>query len=334
MNEDDAALRNRVTRLAQIWRPGLAVTSFAPLVGGHSSRTYLAEIAGDAAQRLVVKVAPAGIAPTRNRDVLRQARALKAIGGNAGIPVPEVLFEDEGAPVEVPPLFAMSYVAGECVEPALDILADVALPGPSDVRDRALDAARMLGSLHTLEPASIGLADVSETTLEDEIARWATLLGTIEDTDLIAGVDDVHAALRKTMPAPTAPRLLHGDYRLGNTLCTKGAVLAVIDWEIWSIGDPRTDLAWFLLSAQPDRHPSALRKDVGFPSVPELLDAYGAKITDAELDWFQALQLFKMAAASALIAKNLTRRGSDPETLARTRTTIPQMISGARALID
>ena len=83
--------------------------------------TYVATIAGGG--RAVVKVAPAGIPPVLNRDVLRQARLLRALAGTP-VPVPEVLWEDAGDPPEVPPLFVMSFVAGASLEPLFDFAGD------------------------------------------------------------------------------------------------------------------------------------------------------------------------------------------------------------------
>jgi aminoglycoside phosphotransferase (APT) family kinase protein len=191
----------------------------------------------------------------------------------------------------------------------------------------------MLASLHAADPAAAGLGDEPETSLSEEIGRWDQLLETITDRALIAGAEEVGARLRKTVPEASPSRLLHGDFRLGNTLCSGDRVRAVIDWEIWSRGDPRTDLAWFLLSTQPGRHPSALRSNVGFPPADELIAAYGGGISPQELDWFQALQLYKMAAATSLIAKNLARRGGDEAALARIRSTVPRMITGAAKLL-
>jgi aminoglycoside phosphotransferase (APT) family kinase protein len=191
----------------------------------------------------------------------------------------------------------------------------------------------MLASLHGADPSLVGLGDEPEMSLGEEIQRWDRLLESITDRHLIAGVEEIGVRLHKTVPAAVPSRLLHGDFRLGNTLCAGEHVVAVIDWEIWSRGDPRTDLAWFLLSTQPQRHPSALRDEVGFPPVTELIAAYGGGISLRELDWFQALQLYKMAAAVSLIAKNLARHGGDQVTLARTQTEIPKMILGAAELL-
>src|SRR6476659_8977755 len=95
----------------------LGAADVAPLAGGASSLTFSARV-GD--QRVVVKVAPPGLPPVLNRDVLRQARVLRALHGTA-VPVPDVLWEDAGDPPDEPPLFVMSFVAGASLEPLFDL---------------------------------------------------------------------------------------------------------------------------------------------------------------------------------------------------------------------
>src|SRR5579863_1706958 len=96
------------------------VTGLRPLAGGASSLTYAGAIEAAGGRRVVVKVAPPGVAPVLNRDVLRQARLIRALGSTS-VPVPEVLWEDEGAPPGVPPLFVMSFLEGTSLEPLFDL---------------------------------------------------------------------------------------------------------------------------------------------------------------------------------------------------------------------
>src|SRR5206468_345789 len=109
-------------------------------------------------EQIVLKVAPAGLAPVRNRDVLRQARVLRALARAPRVRVPRVLFEDAGEPPEIPPFFAMRYVEGDSFEPHMDEDGG-RLPYPDVVDARARGAARMLGALHTALPEMIGLDD-------------------------------------------------------------------------------------------------------------------------------------------------------------------------------
>jgi aminoglycoside phosphotransferase (APT) family kinase protein len=302
---------------------GRKVEPVSPLTGGASSLTYWSTIV-DTGEKVVAKVCPPGLAPTRNRDMLRQARAQRALEGSP-VPVPAVLAEDAGNPPDVPPFFVMSYAPGECVE--LSFQPPDALPPPDDVRGRQLETARIMGELHQLDVTGIGLGDEPEMTLSQEAQRWTDSLDAC-DEDLRAGSEDVGARLQETVPEGQPARLLHGDVRTGNVLAEGPHVTSVIDWEIWSIGDPRVDLAWFLLFVEDDRR----TPPAGTPGVDELLDAYqasaGATVTD--LDWFRALVRYKQFSAGAFIQRNARRRGA-PVTVVD--NTDDWLLSSARALL-
>ena len=142
-----AQLRDRVAPRVTGWRPGARVLGLSPLTGGTSSLTFLVELAGVAAGEtpVVLKVAPPGLAPVRNRDVLRQARLQQAVQGARRPLAPDVLFSDPGDPPEVPPFMAMNLVPGECVEPVLSDTAE--RPPPAQVRARFFDAVQVLAQL-------------------------------------------------------------------------------------------------------------------------------------------------------------------------------------------
>jgi hypothetical protein len=150
-------LRERTQRASQSWRPGATVTSVEPLTGGSSSLTFTIRFEGvpESDEVVVLKVAPPGLPPVRNRDVLHQGTLMRALAGRDGVTVPEVLFEDAGDPPEISPFLAMNLVPGECLEPILQASPDPARFG--EFRSRAFDAARMLAAMHRLEPATIGL---------------------------------------------------------------------------------------------------------------------------------------------------------------------------------
>ena len=266
------------------------VRDIAPLTGGSSSLTFT--ITTDDGT-IVLKVAPPGLPPVRNRDVLRQARLLRALSGR--VRVPDVLFDDDGDP----PFFAMSFVAGECVEPILDPTRDPA--NFARVRARALDAVDVLATLHALDPAELGLGDEPVVTLGDEIDRWTRAFTTVPP-EWQGNYEEVAAALHASQPDPLPAVVNHGDYRLGNTLCDGDRLTAVIDWEIWSVGDPRVDVSWFCYFTDEARHPAASSfEKTGMPTRDEVLTAYGRDLPDIE--WFDALTRYKEAAATALIFK-------------------------------
>ena len=294
-----------------------------PLAGGASSLTFAGDVGG---RQAVVKVAPPGLPPVLNRDVLRQARLLRALAPTP-VPVPEVLWEDAGEPPDIPPLFVMSFVEGSSVEPLFDLDDDGT--AAAVVAERLRDAARTMAALHAVDVTAVGLADEPVVGPADEVARWSRLLETV-DQALVPGWQDVGERLRSTAPAPARPAIVHGDFRLGNLLAVGERITAVIDWEIWTVGDPRVDVGWFLANADPDTYQRATRYAGATPSPAELLAAYGD--TPGTV-WFQALACFKSAATWSLIVKHNRRRPSPDANLEAMAGVLPQLLSRAGALL-
>jgi aminoglycoside phosphotransferase (APT) family kinase protein len=225
-------LLDRAQVTARTRWPGASVLDLEPLQGGISSLTFTARLAGTDAgggdRQVVIKVAPPGLAPVRNRDVLRQARVMRAVHDAPGVRVPAVLLEDGGSP----PYFVMEFVEGEAYEPKWSI--SHLPPTPKLVDRRARAAATMLARLQDVEPAAAGLTDEPALTLADELERWTRLFATAGD-DLRGDELSLARALAARIPAPAAPRILHGDYRLGNMQFAGDRLTAIIDWELWSV---------------------------------------------------------------------------------------------------
>jgi aminoglycoside phosphotransferase (APT) family kinase protein len=318
-------LAQRATAAAQDWVPGCEVSDVQPLTGGASSLTYTGSVTGGPVpgERLVLKVAPPGLEPVRNRDVARQARLMRALDGAPGVRVPTVYFEDDGAPPEVPPFHAMNIVPGECLEPLLQAPPADVLPL---VPDRAFGAATMLAALHRVDPTAVGLGDEKRTSLEAEIQRWTRAFETVDET-MNARYEEAEKLLFSTMPPALPDAVCHGDYRLGNMLCDGGEVQALIDWEIWSLSDPRLDLAWFLFFTPEAKHPMASNPGpTGMPAAAALLDAYVAEsgVEPVDLEWFHCLIRYKEAAATALLIKRMLK-ASGGEAEGNWTTSIPAL---------
>jgi aminoglycoside phosphotransferase (APT) family kinase protein len=334
-----AQLRDRVGRRVTQWRPGAEVLDVAPLTGGTSSLTFLVELAGVAAQEtpVVLKVAPPGLAPLRNRDVLRQARLQRAVQG-AQRPralAPDVLFSDPGDPPGVPPFMAMNLVPGECVEPVL--CADADRPAPGQVQDRFFDAVQVLALLHRIIPGEAGLGGEPAVGLAAEVDRWTRAFVTLP-AELAGDYQRAAKALRASMPAPLPPVVNHGDFRLGNTLCEGDRVNAVIDWEIWSVGDPRIDLAWLTFFTDDAGHPAVAPGTVaGTPKGREVVSAYehalGAAVPD--LGWFDALTRYKEAGVTGLLIKRARKLGRPlKESMARMAPELPRLVQEAVRIVS
>lgn len=319
-----SALRDRVAgRIAEVWPAG-ELTSFESLPGGHSGITCLATVTlpGGARERVVVKAAPPGRRPVGRHDVLRQARILTQLSKAGTVRVPEVLF----AGGDGEPYFVMRSHPGESVEPVLDPATHLR---PDTVKARALSAIGALAELHAVPvPAE------SVLTPSQELERWAPTMRTV-DAGLREGSEAVEAALLASAPQPMRPAIVHGDFRLGNTLCTDGTVNVVIDWEIWSVGDPRVDLGWMALFCDPGNFPGVAGAACHMPPAGVLWDAYeqAAGQSAERPRWFESLARYKMA---AIMGNNLARhragRYHDPfqEQLP---PTIRRLIEGAASLL-
>jgi aminoglycoside phosphotransferase (APT) family kinase protein len=304
------------------------VSGVRPLVGGASSLTYSALMSD---RRVVVKVAPPGVAPILHRDVLRQARLIRALSATP-VPVPDVLWEDPGSPPDVPPLFVMSFLEGTSLEPLFDVdSSDVA--GPV-VAERMRNAVRTMADLHSIDPRSLSIGDEPHVGASQEIDRWCRLLDTV-DPELAPGWPAVASSLRSSVPPSIDPAVVHGDFRLGNLLAQGERINAIIDWEIWSVGDPRVDVGWFLVNADPESYRRPTRYVSSTPRPDELVSIYastaGRHLPD--LPWFQALASFKSVATWSLIVKHNRRRSSPDSETEAMASVLPHLLDRTRQLL-
>ncbi len=301
------------------------VSDVSPLAGGASSLTFRGARDG---RSVVIKVAPPGVQPVAHRDVLRQARIIKALAATR-VPVAEVLWEDPGEPPHIPPLFVMSHVEGDSTEP----LFDGCEPTP-DVVERYRNACRTMAALHSLVPAALGLGGEPVVDPVAEVHRWCDTLRTV-DAALVPGWQSVRDALLGCAPTALGPTVVHGDFRLGNLLTVGPRVNAVLDWEIWSIGDPRIDVGWFLINADPDTYHRVPAADGVAPPTAELAQIYqneGCAIDD--LTWFTALACFKSAATWSLIVKHNRRFRSPRAELEAMVPALPRLLERAASMLD
>jgi aminoglycoside phosphotransferase (APT) family kinase protein len=305
---------------------GAGVTGVAALSGGASGLTFGGTLDG---RPVVIKVAPPAVEPVAHRDVLRQARIIKALAGTR-VPVPEVLWEDPGDPPQTPPLFVMSRVEGDCVEPLFDGCA-----GSPGLPERYRNACRAMAALHALSPSALGLAGEPIVDAVAEVWRWSDTLQTV-DTALVPDWPAVRDRLLSCAPTAMRPSVVHGDFRLGNLLATGSRIKAVIDWEIWSVGDPRIDAGWFSINCDPDTYRRVPGSAGMVPPITELAAIYqeelGREVTD--LAWFGALACFKSAATWSLIVKHNRRRRRPRAEWEAMAATLPRLLDRARSMLD
>jgi aminoglycoside phosphotransferase (APT) family kinase protein len=294
-------LCRRVTASLRRLRPAVDVGLFARLPGGHSGLTYRVETSEGA---LVVKSVPPGQKAIGRHDMLRQARIIDALAPS-GVPVPAIVATDESEPA----WFAMQLVEGESLEPVLDD----PVVAPPLAAARMLRAAETLPVLHDV-PLDKVPVDAEPLSPLRELERWARTMAAVPP-ELVPDADLLRHRLARSVPAAMAPTLVHGDYRLGNLICRGTEAVALIDWEIWSVGDPRVELGWFLVFADGANFPGVGREVPGLPTPDQLVAAYAADGRPVEnLAWFDALGRYKMA---AIMGHNLRRhlegRHHDPD---------------------
>ena len=294
-------LIHRVSTVLRRHRAGLEVGALTPLPGGHSGLTYRVETSEGP---LVVKSVPENQKAVGRHDMLRQARMISALA-STDVPVPAIVATDDTEPA----WFAMQLVGGESLEPVLD---DPAVP-PSLAAQRMLRAAEILPALHDV-PLDKVPVDADALSPRDELARWARTMAAVPP-HLVPDADRLHQRLSAGIPAAVGPTLVHGDYRLGNLICDGTEPVALIDWEIWSVGDPRVELGWFLVFADGSNFPGVGREVEDLPTAHELVEAYAADGRPVDdLAWFDALGRYKMA---AIMGHNLRRhlegRHHDPD---------------------
>ena len=268
----------------------IEVSELAIMPGGHSGLTYRLT-AGE--EELVVKAVPPTQRSIGRHDMLRQAQILQALA-DTEVPVPAVRAVDQVEPA----WFAMELVAGESLEPVLDDPAVEPLLAAARMRS----AAEVLPTLHNVPVATLPV-DGPGLSPTDELARWTRTMEAVPP-ELVPDARLLQERLASSVPDSTTPVLVHGDYRLGNILSLGTEPVALIDWEIWSIGDPRVELGWFLVFADGTNFPGVGRQVPGLPSEDELVGLYTRGAELPRLEWFNALGRFKMA---AIMGHNLRR---------------------------
>ncbi|WP_169947765.1 phosphotransferase family protein [Microbispora sp. H11081] len=247
------------------------------IVGGKSNLTY---VVGDGESTYVVRRPPLGHVLATAHDMGREYRVMSALQ-DTGVPVPRTHHLCLDADVVGAPFYVMEYVEGG-QPPLTPALAH-----------RLVD---VLAALHSIAPESVGLGDFGrpEGFLERQVARWKRQLDASRGRE-VPGIDDLYERLARDVPVSGAPAIVHGDFKLGNTLIAGGEVRAVLDWEMSTLGDPLTDLALFLLYGE---FATLDRGAAGeTPPSSELAAHYGeASGRDlSRLGWYVGLACFKLA---------------------------------------
>jgi aminoglycoside phosphotransferase (APT) family kinase protein len=262
--------------------------------GGRSNLTYL--VSGESG-RVVVRRPPLGHVLPSAHDMAREYRVISALS-TIGFPVPRPLRLCTDTDVIGAPFYVMEYVDGVVLRGADGAAVD-------RVRARACGESLvdLLVSLHGVDHEAVGLGDFGrpEGYLERQVRRWHQQWERSQTRELPL-LDEVTALLDKAIPTSPRAGIVHGDYRLDNVMFSHdlATVLAVMDWEMATIGDPLADVG--LLVVYTDLAQLNLTPPVpdGFPTGAELAARYAAAtgIDVARLSWYVAFGNYKLAVIS------------------------------------
>jgi aminoglycoside phosphotransferase (APT) family kinase protein len=282
-----------------LWDAGLLrgpITERCPIGDGHSNVT---ELVSDGSARLVVRRPPPPPLPPGAHDVVREARIQRALQ-DSGVPIPRILAVEETGEVVGQPFYVMGHLDGI-------VVTDLA-PEALDEASVAYALVDTLAALHRVDHVAVGLGDLARPSgdVAGHLRRFARMIDPDEH-----GLDGELGALMGWLcadpPLPAAATIVHGDYRLGNVMLAAeppARILAVLDWELASIGDPLRDLGYLLATYAVPGEPLHALTELSratlfgrWPARAELADRYAeATGTDvAAVGWYEAMALWKLA---------------------------------------
>jgi len=282
----------------------------ALISGGKSNLTY--RVASDAGE-VVLRRPPLGnVLPTAH-DMGREHRVLSALEETA-VPVPRVLhLGDADGPLGVH-FYVMERVVGHVCRNALPPRYADAPAARAAIGEALVD---VLADLHRVQPADVGLEAFGRPAgfVERQLRRWSQQWEASKAHELPA-LDQLRDELVRTLPPQRAEAIVHGDYRLDNTVLhptAPGRIVAVLDWEMSTLGDPLTDLGTLLAYWSEDADDDVLAAARvmapvtaadGFPTRSQIVDRYAARtgFDVSDVEWYQAFAFFKLAVVCQGIA--------------------------------
>ena len=254
----------------------------------------------------VFRRGPKHLRPVSNKVILRETKVLHALAGT-DVPHPRLIAVCEDTSVLGDAVFYL-------MEPVDGFNAGSGLPalhaGDAGIRhEMGLSMADAVARLGAVDHLAVGLADFgkAEGFLDRQVPRWLSELESYSGIEAYPGPDigDVAAVatwLQQNQPETWTPGIMHGDYHAANVMFspTGPEVVAIVDWEMCTIGDPLLDLGWMLATWYDPGHDSVLTNvlmDAGNLATPDELVARYAQNTTRDLthiDWYTVLACFKL----------------------------------------
>jgi aminoglycoside phosphotransferase (APT) family kinase protein len=289
---DEAALASYLADHLPRFRGPLSVRQFE---GGQSNPTYLLQAASG---NYVLRKKPPGRLLPSAHQVDREYRIMTALKAS-GVPVPPTLLWCGDAGVIGTSFFVMGCVDGR-------VFRNPGLPGVSAPDRRAMceDMVQVLARLHQVDVSAVGLSNFGRpgNYYARQIARWGQQYLAAK-TDEIPAMDRLMAWLPEHIPAGDETTIVHGDYRVENLIFhpDEPRIVAVVDWELSTLGHPLADLAYnclsYHLSAELLGRPDGEADRAGIPAESDYVAAYCRATGRAGIaDWhfYIAFSMFRL----------------------------------------
>jgi aminoglycoside phosphotransferase (APT) family kinase protein len=287
--------------------------------GGQSNPTFLIQTP---TKKYVLRKKPPGKLLPSAHLVEREYRVLRALPGT-DVPVPNARLLCEDATIIGTSFYVMDHVEGR-------VITGVTLPqlNPSERASVYDDYARIGAALHAVDFRAVGLSDFGkpEGYVARQLDRW-TKQYMASETEENADMERLIAWLAAHLPAADETAIVHGDYRIGNTIIhpTEPRIIAVLDWELATLGHPLSDLAYacmyYHLPAGEGRGGLAdvNLHELGIPDENEFIACYCRHAGRSRIDnwpFFLAFSCFRMAAITqGVYARGLQGNAADPRAL-------------------
>ena len=300
-------------RLAEVVRehvgPFDGALDLRRIEGGQSNPTFIVDLGG--VPRLVLRAKPPGTLLPSAHAIEREYRVMQALA-DTPVPVPKVNALCEDPSVLGSAFYLMDFVEGR-------ILGDQTLPGWTNADRRTVyaDLNRVIAALHAVDPAAIGLGDYGRIGgyVPRQVERW-TRQYRASETGRLEPMERLIEWLPAHVPPQTATSIVHGDYRLDNVVLhpTEPRVIAVLDWELSTLGDPLVDyayhcLTWRIALGTQRTLVGVDLPSLGIPTEAEHLADYcrqsGRSLDEAQAHWryYLAFNMFRLAAIQQGVAK-------------------------------
>jgi len=262
----------------------VTVDEVTPFGDGHSGFTFRVGLCGpEGREHRILRVSPRGARIAGPNDIGQQGRVMRAVGGY-GVPVPEVLLESS-----LPSLDGRSFALLELVE-------GVAWDRQHELDDHGVLAAAVdvLARMRAVPVTESGIDPGTARDARGEVEHWGGLIHRCSD-HVRAPLEAALPVLVATAPSTGEVGVLHGDFHFGNLLFRDGEIVAVLDWEIASVGDPLFDVAGLAVAAlraqyAPEPNPT------GSLQVTTADIAAATGVPMETLQWYVAASCFKYAA--------------------------------------